>query len=99
MLRAGARAGHEKFLIIFEKVLDKQGKVWYNILVRKRKNEVIKMYKHIAYNLYTGEVLMCNTGNQLKRWVKRTNAWAIRNGYKCGQWVFSHDGDPSHKIW
>ena len=54
---------------------------------------------HIAYNTTTGEVLMCKTGNSLKRFVAKTNDWAKKNGYPCGKWVFSHTGDPSRKEW
>lgn len=50
------------------------------------------MYKHIAYNTETGEVITCTTGNQLKRMVKQNNAWAIRYGYTTGSWRFTHNG-------
>ena len=49
-------------------------------------------FKHIAYNLTTGEVIMTTTGNALKRRVKDNNAWAIRYGYPVGEWRFAHGG-------
>lgn len=52
----------------------------------------MKNYKHIAYNLTTGEVIMTTTGNCLKRKVKKNNAWAIRYGYPVGEWRFAHGG-------
>ena len=48
--------------------------------------------RHVAYNLRTGEVIMTNNGNHLKRVVARNEAWDRRNGYGCGKWVFSHKG-------
>jgi hypothetical protein len=54
---------------------------------------------HIAYNTTTGEVLMCSTGNSLKRFVEKTNRWAKKYNYPCGKWVFSHNGNPSTKEW
>ena len=44
---------------------------------------------HHAYNLSTGEILSCSTGNQLKRCVAIVN----RNDRKYGvrsEWIFSH---------
>jgi hypothetical protein len=49
-------------------------------------------YKHIAYNLTTGEVIMTNTGNHLKRKVRECNRWAIHYGYPVGEWRFAHGG-------
>ena len=47
-------------------------------------------YKHIAYNLTTGEVIMTTTGNHLKRKVRECNRWAIAWGYPIGRWIFAH---------
>ena len=49
-------------------------------------------FKHIAYNLTTGEVITTTTGNALKRRVRDCNHWAIRYGYPVGQWRFAHGG-------
>ena len=46
--------------------------------------------KHIATNLVTGEVMMTNRANHLKRWVARTERWNIAHGYGKGEWVFAH---------
>lgn len=45
-------------------------------------------YRHIAYNITTGEVLMANTSNYLNKMVK-----AI--GYTG--WIFAHHGYESIK--
>ena len=47
-------------------------------------------YRHIAYNLTTGEVLTTTTANALKRMVK---AWTT-DGDK---WIFAHHGYESMK--
>ena len=52
----------------------------------------MKNFKHIAYNLTTGEVITTTTGSHLKRKVKENNAWAIRYGYPVGEWRFAHNG-------
>ena len=49
-------------------------------------------YKHIAYNLTTGEVIMTTTGNHLKRKVRECNDWARYCGYPVGEWRFAHNG-------
>ena len=49
-------------------------------------------FKHIAYNLTTGEVITTTTGNALKRRVRDCNRWAIRYGYPVGEWRFAHGG-------
>jgi hypothetical protein len=49
-------------------------------------------FKHIAYNLTTGEVITTTTGNALKRRVRDCNRWAIRYGYPVGEWRFAHNG-------
>jgi len=46
--------------------------------------------KHVAYNIDTGEVRMCPTGNQLKRALKRANAWDKAHDYPVGRWIFAH---------
>ena len=47
--------------------------------------------RHWAYNLLTGEVIGCSTGNALKRRVKRNTAWDIAHGYRgCHEWRFYH---------
>ena len=53
---------------------------------------------HVAYNLATGEILATNSGNRLKRWVKRHIAndrkWFKKQGLACppNRWVFAHGG-------
>lgn len=53
---------------------------------------------HVAYNLATGEILTTNSGNHLKRWVKRHIAndrkWFKKQGLACppNRWVFAHGG-------
>jgi hypothetical protein len=57
------------------------------------------MYKHIAYNLTTGEVITCESSAYLKkmtRYITRVNRTLdIRNN----QWVFSHNGQINIKKW
>lgn len=45
---------------------------------------------HAAMNLDTGDVITTSSVNYLKRLVRRTNDWNLRNGYISGRWVFSH---------
>lgn len=53
-----------------------------------------KTYRdHCAYNTETGEIIVCSTGNKLKRWVKRANRQNIAWGYPVGKWVFVHGAD------
>lgn len=48
-------------------------------------------YRHVAYNLSTGEIMNCNRGNYLKREVARTER-INREIYKVhGQWRWCHD--------
>lgn len=54
--------------------------------------------KHIAYNTLTGEVLMTNRANHLKRWVARTERWNIANGYGKSKWRFVHGTDCENKL-
>ena len=57
------------------------------------------MYKHIAYNLTTGEIVTCETASYLKKMVsqitKVNRAW----GFHSNKWVFSHNGKVSQKKW
>ena len=48
---------------------------------------------HCAYNPITGEIIVCSTGNSLKRWLRRANRWNAANGYPVGKWVFVHGSD------
>ena len=50
------------------------------------------MYKHIAYNAITGEIISTNNGRCLKKRVAEANKWSIKLGYPVGKWFFSHDG-------
>lgn len=50
------------------------------------------MEKHVAYNLTTGEVVACSTGNHLKRCVRTINHHNRKWGYPKGEWIFSHRG-------
>lgn len=45
------------------------------------------MERHCAYNLVTGEILACSTGNHLKRCVRIVSANNDRN-----EWIFGHKG-------
>jgi hypothetical protein len=51
----------------------------------------MKKQLHCAYNLTTGEILTCGTGNHLKRCVrivsKNDKAYGVR-----GEWIFGHKG-------
>lgn len=49
-------------------------------------------YRHVAYNLTTGEVLMSLTANALKRHVARHTASCRAWGEPASVWVFSHHG-------
>ena len=52
----------------------------------------MKTQRHCAYNLTTGEILTCNNGNQLKRWVA-SRSENDKKFYNCrSQWVFGHQG-------
>ena len=57
------------------------------------------MYKHVAYNLTTGEVITCESSAYLKkmsRYITRVNrAWGVSNN----KWVFSHNGQVNPKKW
>lgn len=51
----------------------------------------MKKELHCAYNLATGEILICGTGNHLKRCVrivsKNDKAYGVRS-----EWIFGHKG-------
>lgn len=48
-------------------------------------------YRHVAYNVYTGEIINCAYGNQLKRAVAITKALDKEHYRIGGQWRFCHD--------
>jgi hypothetical protein len=53
-----------------------------------------KIYRdHCACNIETGEVIVCLSGNNLKRLVKRTNRLYVKQGYSVGKWIFAHGAD------
>ena len=56
------------------------------------------MYKHIAYNIETGEVITASTGNHLKRCVARANAWSVRFGFSTGKWLFAHTKEGERRL-
>lgn len=48
-------------------------------------------YRHVAYNLSTGEIMNCNRGNYLKREVARTERVNRELYGISGQWRWCHD--------
>lgn len=54
---------------------------------------------HLAFNTTTGEILITNRANQLKRWVARhtanDKAWAVTNNETLPpyRWTFAHGND------
>ncbi len=48
-------------------------------------------YRHAAYNVYTGQIINCAHGNQLKRAVALTKAFDKEHYHTGGQWRFCHD--------
>lgn len=49
---------------------------------------------HSAMNLITGEIRTTNSGNHLKRCIKRADAWDRAHGfYLPSKWVFAHGKD------
>lgn len=64
----------------------------YSIIYTERKKEVTTMkdIQHAAYNLTTGEVCICLTGNQLKRHVAHIEKTNRKLNYGKGKWVFAH---------
>lgn len=51
------------------------------------------MAKHCAYNTLTGEIVCCETGNQLKRMVAAISEFDKKHFELCGKWRFCHDGE------
>ena len=46
---------------------------------------------HAAMNLITGEIRTTNSGNHLKRCIKRSTAWDKAHGFDLpSKWVFAH---------
>ena len=54
--------------------------------------------KHMAMNVKTGEVLMCERGNHLKRAVKRTEQFNRTYWNAAGEWIFTHGRDCEAKM-
>lgn len=48
-------------------------------------------FRHVAYNLITGEIMNANRGNHLKREVARTQRLNREFYHIGGQWRFCHD--------
>ena len=48
-------------------------------------------YKHFAYNLKTGEIINCQSGNSLKHRVALTQRMDKITYGVIGQWRFCHD--------
>lgn len=57
------------------------------------------MYKHIAYNLTTGEIVTCDTASYLKKDIRRQTKVNRKWGCNSNKWVFSHSGKVSQKKW
>lgn len=57
------------------------------------------MYKHIAYNLTTGEIITCDTASYLKNVVRRQTKVNQEWGCNSNKWVFSHNGKVNQKKW
>lgn len=57
------------------------------------------MYKHIAYNLTTGEIFTCDTASYLKKVVRSQTKINREWGCNSYKWVFSHSGKVSQKKW
>ena len=57
------------------------------------------MYKHIAYNLTTGEIITCDAASYLKKVVRSQTK--INREWDCysNKWVFSHNGKVSQNKW
>ena len=54
--------------------------------------------KHMAMNVKTGEVLICEKGNHLKRAVARTNRFNGTYYGVAGEWIFTHGRDCEAKM-
>lgn len=57
------------------------------------------MYKHIAYNLATGEIITCDTASYLKKVVRSQTKINKEWGCDSNKWVFSHNGKVSQNKW
>ena len=57
------------------------------------------MYKHVAYNLTTGEVITCETASYLKKIVRYQTKVNQEWGCRSNKWVFSHNGQVNQKKW
>ena len=57
------------------------------------------MYKHIAYNFTTGEIITCESSVYLKKMVRYITRVNCALDIKNNQWVFSHNGQLNTKKW
>ena len=57
------------------------------------------MYKHIAYNFTTGEIITCETASYLKKIVRYQTKVNREWGCRSNKWVFSHNGQVNQKKW
>ena len=53
------------------------------------------MTKHCAYNLSTGEAIICESGNALKRLAKITSNNDRKRYGIHDKWIFNHEGIKS----
>ena len=56
------------------------------------------MIKHSAYNLITGEVIECNSGNALKKHVATITRFNKRYYNSPNKWVFAHGKNAIEKV-
>lgn len=55
--------------------------------------------RHIAYNVFTGEVLTTDSARELKRRTAQISRFNYRHyGMTEGGWLFSHNGKVSEKF-
>lgn len=54
--------------------------------------------KHVAYNLATGEVVICSRACALRRRVAKITRWDVANGYRGHHWVFAHGKDAMNTL-
>ena len=57
------------------------------------------MYKHIAYNLTTEEVISCKSSAYLKKKAREITRINRAYGITYNKWVFSHNGQINIKKW
>ena len=56
------------------------------------------MYKHQAYNVYTGEIITSTSAKAVQRRVAQSNRWETKYGFRkiankvVRSWKFSHNG-------